>query len=143
MRIHTSIGQQRQAGALRGDHWQCRQHGLASTGNQNHERRSPTAESPGRNLRGPDHRLLAQDRGAGGHACREAAEIASGCHAAEEACDAIYERMDELFDRVLELRPPTLEGYQAMASAAINQAQHDDWSIAAMLSSLTGVQIQG
>ncbi len=51
--------------------------------------------------------------------------------------------MDELFDRVLELRPPTLEGYQAMASAAINQAQHDDWSIAAMLSSLTGVQIQG
>jgi hypothetical protein len=42
---------------------------------------------------------------------------AHGWSAADEVCYAIHEQMRELIDRMLELKPSTLEGYQAMESA--------------------------
>ena len=48
------------------------------------------------------------------NAAEEAADVASGLMAATDACEAIHERMVELCDRLQELQPSTLEGYQAV-----------------------------
>lgn len=83
-------------------------------------------------------------------AAQEAALVASGYNAAEEAADAIGNRMNELFEQMLELTPATLEGYRAMATAVIDNCWGGDIPvartgdrrmIARMLSSLTGLPI--
>jgi hypothetical protein len=85
------------------------------------------------------------------NAAEEAADVASGVAAAEEVADAAYARIDELFERMLDLTPSTIEGYRAMASAVVNccwsgeiyeRETSDQRMIAAMFSSLTGVEIK-
>jgi hypothetical protein len=84
------------------------------------------------------------------HAAEEAANTISGCNAADEVSDALHTQTDELFERMLQLKPSTLEGYQAMAAAVISfcwsgQIHHsgcsDQRMIAAMMASLTGAPI--
>jgi hypothetical protein len=53
-------------------------------------------------------------------AADKAAEIASGCRRADDISEALHEQASELCDRILELRPSTLAGYRAMASAVVN-----------------------
>lgn len=50
------------------------------------------------------------------NAAEEAADVTSGWSAADEAYYAIEEQIDELIDRMSELKPTTLEGYQALES---------------------------
>jgi hypothetical protein len=48
------------------------------------------------------------------NAAEEATDIASGWSAADEACYEIQEQMSELVDRALDLKPSTVEGYEAL-----------------------------
>ena len=83
-------------------------------------------------------------------AAQEAALVASGYNAAEEAANAISDKMIELFFQMVALTPSSLEGYRAMASAVINNCWSgeipgphygDKRMIARMFSGLTGVPI--
>jgi hypothetical protein len=54
------------------------------------------------------------------------AELKSGFKAAAAALDAIYEQIDGLFERMLELKPTTLEGFRAMAMGVFHRCWFDD-----------------
>jgi hypothetical protein len=75
------------------------------------------------------------------------ANIRSGYRAAEAEVERIYEQMDGVFDRMLRLRPTTLEGYRAKAVAVFHHcwcgsidegSSREERMIASMLGSLIG-----
>jgi hypothetical protein len=78
----------------------------------------------------------------------DAAEIASGSRAADEAFEAVHEKASDLCDRILELTPSTLAGYRAMATVIVDFCWSGDLRrgdtadkqmIATILASLSGV----
>jgi hypothetical protein len=74
---------------------------------------------------------------------------AEALNAAEARADAIGDEMSGLYDRMLELKPTTLEGYRAFALALVHACWSDeivihgdtgDWKgIAAIVSGLAGI----
>jgi hypothetical protein len=76
-------------------------------------------------------------------------DAAEALAAAEARSDAIGDEMSELYDRMLELKPTTLEGYRAFALALVQTCWSDeivihgdtgDWKgIAAIVSGLAGI----
>jgi hypothetical protein len=54
------------------------------------------------------------------------AELESGFKAAAAALDDIYELIDDLFERMLKLKPTTLEGFRAMATGVFHRCCLDE-----------------
>jgi hypothetical protein len=54
------------------------------------------------------------------------AELESGFKAAVATLDALYEQIDNLFERMLELKPTTLQGFRAMALGVFHRCWFDN-----------------